>query len=105
MTAREFFESLPGKVNADAVKDMQTVFHFDLSGEGGGQYTLRLQDGQLSIEEGLQGDAKCVVRSSAEDFMALVTGKLNPMMAMMTGKVKISNPSEMVKYAKLFGLM
>jgi hypothetical protein len=27
------------------------------------------------------------------------------MMAMMTGKLKISNPGEMLKYAKMFGLM
>ncbi|MBK8429598.1 MAG: hypothetical protein IPL27_28240 [Lewinellaceae bacterium] len=35
----------------------------------------------------------------------MLSGDLNPMMAMMTGKLKISNPGEMLKYAKMFGLM
>lgn len=34
-------------------------------------------------------DADCVISIKPEDFMALVKGELNPMMAMMTGKVKI----------------
>ncbi|MEL7427648.1 MAG: SCP2 sterol-binding domain-containing protein, partial [Bacteroidota bacterium] len=34
-------------------------------------------------------DADCVISMTPEDFMALVSGDLNPMMAMMTGKVKI----------------
>ncbi len=29
----------------------------------------------------------------------------NPMMAMMMGKLKISNPAAMLKYAKILGLM
>ena len=34
-------------------------------------------------------DADCTISITPENFMDLVTGKLNPMMAMMTGKVKI----------------
>ena len=34
-------------------------------------------------------DADCLIIISPENFMALVKGELNPMMAMMTGKVKI----------------
>ena len=34
-------------------------------------------------------DADCLIIVSPENFMALVKGELNPMMAMMTGKVKI----------------
>jgi len=45
------------------------------------------------------------VSGSDQNFMGIVTGKLNPMMAILTGKVKISNQGEMLKYAKMFGLM
>ncbi len=34
-------------------------------------------------------DADCVIIISPENFTALLEGKLNPMMAVMTGKVKI----------------
>lgn len=35
-------------------------------------------------------DADCTVSVSMEDFLALTTGELNPMMAMMNGKIKLS---------------
>lgn len=105
MTVKEFIDELPGKVDAAAVDGHNTKFHFDVSGEDGGQYTLAIDDGVMSSEEGLSGEAKCVVKASSENLLGLISGDLNPMMAIMTGKVKISNQGEMLKYAKIFGLM
>ncbi len=101
--AKEFLFSLPQKANPDALEGLNTLFHFEVADSG--NYTVRLADGKLSVSEGLEGDASCVVKTSAESFSKLVSGDLNPMMAMMTGKLKISNPGEMLKYAKIFGLM
>lgn len=105
MTAKEFITGLPNQVKAEALEGVTTTFHFDISGENGGQYTLRAADGKMEAVEGLEGEAKCVVKGTDENFMGLVTGKLNPMMALLMGKIKISNQGEMLKYAKLFGLM
>lgn len=70
-----------------------------------GQFTIKVADGKLEVTEGFQGEPTCKVSTSAESFSKLLSGDLNPMMAMMTGKLKISNPGEMLKYAKIFGLM
>ena len=43
--------------------------------------------------------------ASPENFMKVAEGDLNPMMAMMSGKLKIKNPAAMMKYAKILGLM
>lgn len=105
MTAREFLEGLPEKVKKEALEGQETRFHFDLDGDGGGQVTLAIQDGELTAVEGLQGDPRCTVRANADDFLKVVKGDLNPMMAVLSGKLKISNQGEMLKYAKMFGLM
>lgn len=105
MTALEFLNNLPSKVQKQAVEGMETTFHFDLSGDGGGQVTLALKDGELAVNQGFAGDASCIISSKADDFLKVVTGELNPMMAVLTGKLKISNQGEMLKYAKAFGLM
>ena len=105
MTAKDFLDGLPVKVNKDAIEGINTVFHFDLQGEGGTQMTLAIEDGEFSAKEGLHGEAKCAVTANAEDFMKLVSGELNPMMAILTGKIQITNQGEMLKYAKMFGLM
>ena len=105
MTAAEFLQSLPTRATPEAIEGMDTNFQFDLSGEGGGQYTVLAHDGQLEVQPGHVGQPKCEVRADADQFMRVVRGDTNPMMAVMTGKIKISNTAELLKYAKVFGLM
>lgn len=105
MNTRELLYALPAKVSPSAIEGQETVFHFDIDGDQGGQYTISVANGNIKVEDGLVGEPKCVIRASSENFINLVTGELNPMMAVLTGKVKISNQSEMLKYAKIFGLM
>lgn len=105
MTAKEFITGLPTRVKPEALEGADTTFHFDISGADGGQFTLRAKDGKMEAVEGFEGEPKCVVKGSSENFMGLVSGKLNPMMALLMGKIKISNQGEMLKYAKMFGLM
>jgi len=105
MTSREFLYALPAKVDPAALEGLETIFHFDLEGEKGGQFTITVSGQKVAVSDGLTGDARCVIRSTGDTFISLATGELNPMMAVLTGKVKISNQGEMLRYAKLFGLM
>ncbi len=105
MTAKEFLENLPSKVSPEAIEGHNTCFHFDLPGDGGGQYTLNIADGKVDVAEGLNGDAKCTVKSDANVLVDIVEGRQNPMMAFMMGKIKVDNQGEMLKYAKILGLM
>ncbi len=100
---KAYLLSLPVKVKPEVIEGENTAFHFDIADAG--TFTLRIVDGVMTAVEGLDGDAKCKVTTTAENFTKLLEGDLNPMMAMMTGKLKISNPGEMLKYAKMFGLM
>ena len=100
---KQFLFSLPEKVAPEAVEGLSTLFHFDVADAG--LFTVKLDDGKFEVSEGLNGDASCKVTTTAESFSKLLERDLNPMMAMMTGKLKISNPGEMLKYAKIFGLM
>lgn len=100
---KKFLFDLPNKANPDVLEGMSTLFHFDVAGAG--QFTVQLENGKLSVSEGFSGEPSCKVTTSAESFSKLLSGDLNPMMAMMTGKLKITNPGEMLKYAKVFGLM
>jgi putative sterol carrier protein len=101
--AKEFLNALPAKVNPAAIEGLSTLFHFEVSDSG--SYTVQLQDGKIDVQEGLHGSPSCTVKTSQESMGKLISGDLNPMMAMMTGKLKISNPGELLKYAKIFGLM
>ena len=105
MTAKDFLMGLPQQVDTNVLAGLETIFHFDIDGEGGGQITVRVGDGTCSAQEGLVGEPKCSVRAKDENLMKILKGEINPLMAILTGKLKISNQSEMMKYAKIFGLM
>jgi putative sterol carrier protein len=104
MSAADFLAGLADKVNPDALTGMDTVFHFNLD-DGLLQKTITVANGKLDMADGLVGEAKCSVSAKADTLMKLVKGEENPMMAMMMGKIKISNMGEMMKFAKIFGIM
>lgn len=105
MTAKEFIYSIPEKVDSSKLEGVETCFHVDLSADDGGQYTIEVVNEEVNVYDGLLGESKCLVTTKEKHFMNLLRGKLNPMMAVLTGKIKISNQGEMMKYAKLLGLM
>ncbi len=105
MTSKEFLMNLPQKLNTNVLEGLNTTFHFDLTGDQGGQVTIQVNLGHMTVEEGLIGEPSCKVTATEEDFKKVLKGELNPMMAILTGKLKISNQMEMTKFAKLLGWM
>lgn len=105
MTSKEFLQGLPEKINPDVLSGLSTVFHFDFSEDGGGQVSVALQDGKAQVDEGFIGDPSCTIKCTDENFKKILKKELNPMMAILSGKLKISNQAEMLKFAKVLGWM
>ena len=103
-TAAEYIRHRIDKTPPEALEGMETNFYFDLSGEGGGQFSVVVQDGKAEVHEGKHGEPKCELKLDAQDFIKLLRGEMNPVMAVMTGKVKVSNTGELLKNAKLLGM-
>jgi len=100
-TAKEILYSLPGRLKTDKVDDStEGVFHFHMEGEG--DFTITLKNKQVTVEDGLIGTPTCDVKAKASDYVDIETGKTNPQMAFMMGKIKISNLGEMMKFMGLF---
>ena len=104
-TVREVISKFEEKYNAAGVTSQNGNFHFLLSGDDGGEYTIKVIDGICTIEEGVNGNADCVVSTKAKTFLSIVDGKTNPMFAVLTGRLKVSNMSVLMDFAKPFGLM
>ncbi len=104
-TVAELFEKMPGQFQADKAGDMNAVILFDLSGEGGGQWSVKIADGACDITKGVADSPKATVRMDAGDYHDMITGKLNPMMAFMSGKVKVEGDlNSVMKFQQLFGM-
>jgi len=56
------------------------------------------------VQAGSTGNAKCTVTCAANDFMNIVSGKMNPQMAFMSGKLKIKGDMGLaMKLQKVIG--
>src|SRR5690606_8994095 len=108
MNSTAFLLSLPEKVDPNVLEGLETNFHFVIKQNDGSsqeEVTVLVKDGQCTAQPGLHGEPKCVVKASNDDLMKLLKGELNHMMAILTGKLKLTNQVEMLKYAKIFGLI
>jgi alkylation response protein AidB-like acyl-CoA dehydrogenase/putative sterol carrier protein len=102
-TARDIILSLGERFKVARTEEgLESRFHFDISGDRGGQFTVELKDGICQVKEGLSGEPKCIVKAKDKHYEEIELGKTNPQMAFMMGKIKISNLGEMLNFVNLF---
>ena len=89
-TPADIFAKTPQNFNADKAGNMNAAVAFDLAGESGGQWTVVINNGSATVEEGIADGADATISMKDSDYVDMMTGKLNPMMAFMGGKVKVS---------------
>ena len=86
-------------------KDINAVLHVDITGDGGGQWTLDTTKESGWVSSGKNGEAKMTITASAADFEKIISKQLSAQTAAMTGKLKFK-PMDMglaMKLAKLMG--
>ncbi len=102
-TAKEIINSLPNRFKADKVdEDLDIIFHFEISGDNGGDFTVAIKNKECTVTEGLYDEAKCTVKAKDKVYADVELGKTNAQMAFMMGKVKVSNLNAMLKFADCF---
>ncbi|SRR2546425_6666192 len=97
---KEFFETLETRADASKTAGMTNSYLFDI--EGAGKWTVRVEDGNVSVTEGGE-DADAVITTSDETFEKIISGDQNPTSAYMTGKLKVKGDmGAAMKLQKLF---
>jgi len=101
----DIFKEMPNRFDAAKAGDINASITFDLAGEGGGQWSVIIADGAVKVREGAIDSPSATVRMDAGDYADMVSGKLNPMMAFMSGKVKVEGDLDSVmKVQSVFGM-
>ena len=67
----------------------ELAFQFNIMGDGQGIFYLKVKDGQLSVEPYEYYDRDAIFIATAKVFTKLVEGKINPVVAFTTGKLKV----------------
>ena len=89
MSMKSIFDAMPLSINRDAAKDANTVYQFNLSGEGGGQFTMRIKNGDCTVEEGIAMAPDVTICAAAVDYMNIVTGAYPFGLAFVNGRLKV----------------
>ncbi|MCS6935788.1 MAG: CoA transferase [Chitinophagales bacterium] len=102
ITARDIITSIPRRFRSEKAAGVTATVHLDISGEETLYYTVIIREGKCELREGAHGQPDCVVKTKAKTYIDLETGKANPQMALMLGKVKVSNLAVMMQFVKCF---
>jgi len=89
LTVAGIFEGIPKAFQADKAAGVDVVFQFDISGGGGGSWHVTVKDGTCEVGEGSHGSPTTTIKMADDDFVNLITGKLNAMSAFTGGKLRI----------------
>ena len=86
---KSLFPAMVDRFLPEKAGDMSATILFDLSGDNGGFYWIKIADGAATTGAGEMNDPAMTVKASADDWFAVATGEMNAMQAFMTGKLKI----------------
>lgn len=97
-SARGLFRAMPLTFQRGPAQGWSGAFHFDLTGDGAVRATVRIDDGTLQIVNGeLVGTPDLVVRADAKLFLEIITGRRNPVAAVLTRRLKLQGDRSLLE--------
>ncbi|MEM1095603.1 MAG: SCP2 sterol-binding domain-containing protein [Bacteroidota bacterium] len=86
----ELFAAYQRRFDPTHAVGIEATIQMHIDGEGGGDYHFVIKDQTMAVVEGTHAAPDVTVKTTVSTWLKVNNGELNPMMAMMTGKVKIS---------------
>lgn len=85
-----FTEAMPKRFNASEARNHRATYWFVIDKpENPSTWTVTVNDGNLDIQEGDNGEPNCTLRMAEEDYLNMVNGRESIQMLYMTGKLKV----------------
>ena len=99
MTSEEIaaiFPKMATRFLPEKAEGVNATFQFDLTGDNGGLFWLRVAEGKCESGLGRAENPKATLKVNADDYAAVVSGALNPIQAFLSGKIKIQGDTGIV---------
>ena len=106
--AQELFDKLVPEALAkhpDKAREVNAVYYFNITGNGGGQWTVDLSSNPPKVTQGDAGNAQCSIEVAHEDFQSMLNDPQAGMQLYFQGKLKVAgDPMLATKLQQFFDL-
>lgn len=91
--AQELFDKLMPEAlqkHPDKAREVNAVYMFNITGDGGGQWTVDLVSNPPQVVKGDAGNSQCGITMAHEDFQAMLSDPQAGMQLYFQGKLQVS---------------
>ncbi len=81
--------SMPAHFHPEACRGVQAVYQWHVSGDGGRDYHIVIDDGTYRVVDGVAASPDVTMRADLDTYLRLANGELKPMIAVLTRKLLI----------------
>jgi putative sterol carrier protein len=86
----EYFDTLADRFVPDQAKGVNATMHYSLSGAGGGEWTITIEDGHFKgVQTGSVEKPTLSIMMDAAKFIEMANGDLDGRKAFLTRKLKV----------------
>ena len=98
------FAGMPYVFRAERAQGVRAVYFFDISGEHGGTWTVRIADGSCDVHPGRPERFDAMIACDARTFLALVFGTVRPGEAFVDGTLTVAGDLALaMRFSKVMG--
>ena len=84
-----FFQAMPERFIPEKAKGVEATVSYNITGKGGGKWTVTIKDGAMTLTEEVLKNPRVYIVCRDKDYHDIVTGKLDGVTAVVTGKMGI----------------
>ena len=104
-TVKETFDQMSNRFKADRAAGTNAVIQYEISGDGGGTWHAVIKDGTCAVASGPGANPNLTLQMGAQDWLDMTSGKQNPQMLFMSGKLKLKGDMGLaMKLGSMFAL-
>ena len=101
-SVQEYFDTINERFVAAEAKGVNATFVYQLSGDGGGTWSVIIKDGTLMVERGALPNPTVTYQMEAGNYVKLVNGQMSGAKAFLTRKLKVSGSIPMAQKMNKF---
>ena len=84
-----FFTELSENFDASKAAGISATFQFDISGDNGGQWFVKVADNKAEVVKGEAESPDLTMSATDQNWQKIVSGELSGQTAFLTGRLKI----------------